>query len=104
MDVFIRLDSWLAFLDASTTIDKGRVKIFPNPVEAGADIFIAIEKDLQVEELSLYDTAGRLIVRKAIAGFSDMLTLKSPDQSGLFLMKIKMKETVFYTKLLVVGD
>ncbi|MGL6037886.1 MAG: T9SS type A sorting domain-containing protein [Soonwooa sp.] len=77
---------------ATSEFDKNKIKVYPNP----SSDFINIEGVKDVEQISIFDGSGSLFYQSNSATPIDVKTWKS----GLYLIKIKTKNTEASTKFI----
>jgi len=71
---------------------NNRISIFPNPTTGNLNI----ETDLKIEEIEIYNTAGRLLQKEKITSFE-----LENQEAGVYFLKIKTSDGVGVKRILV---
>ena len=69
------------------TIDRGQVRIYPNPTEGELTIEFLGYRPEQRAVLVVYDLFGRVVVRREVASMTTMLDL-SGQSAGLYVLHL----------------
>jgi putative uncharacterized protein (fragment) len=69
------------------TIDRGQVRIYPNPTEGELTIEFLGYRPEQRAVLVVYDLFGRVVVRRVVASMTTMLDL-SGQSAGLYVLHL----------------
>ena len=69
------------------TIDRGQVRIYPNPTEGELTIEFLGYRPEQRAVLVVYDLFGRVVVRREVASVTTMLDL-SAQSAGLYVLHL----------------
>jgi len=81
---------------ADRPIESGSFQLFPNPVQAGQFIHLKqVDKDLQVQAIRIWDTAGRLLHSQA-----DLLPVRV-EGAGVYVVEVRTPVGVWVEKVLV---
>jgi len=81
--------------------DSNEFRLFPNPMSNQSFLNLDYSQPGKNLNLTLFDARGQLLWEKNYLTTENLIQLKMPDVSGVYLLKIKIKELEFVEKIVV---